>query len=438
MFIYFCLFLFYGLFLSSINIMYMSYLLFGLLMLLGVLNFINFSFIFLMNFTFDYMSYLLVFLSFLIIYNVILMEFNKKTNLVMIMLYLMMISLFFCFVSDNLLVFYIFFEFSLIPLISLILFLGGSMERFLASMYLFMYTLLGSLFLLLLLLVVSNSMSMMIEMVFMINKNSGILWMGMMLVFLIKCPIYSLHMWLPKAHVEGPVSCSMLLAGILLKLGGFGLIRLFFFMNFNEIKIVLNIILFISIIGALFISFICFRQIDLKVLVAYSSVSHMGLMLGGLMSLKLLGLMFSVGMMVAHGFCSSALFFLGNMMYERCKSRNLVLYKGLYLMFPYLMYFWLIFCIFNMGSPPSLNFFCELMLVLCVMTKSFLLILPLLVILMVSVFYSLNLFLRLGHGNSWVFHFMKKESMLDLFILSNHIMWLLIFVFKLNMFIYIY
>lgn len=308
----------------------------GLIILIDLLDFLSISFVLGFNFLIDYISYILIFLSFFILFYVIIIEIKKMDIFIFIILSFMLMFLILCFLMDSLFNFYVFFEASLVPLIVLILTQGGSTERFLARVYLLVYTILGSLFLLLFILIIKNN-RVIIEINFMFNKGAGLIWQFILLVFLIKTPLYGVHMWLPKAHVEGPVSCSILLAGILLKLGGYGLVRVYIFINCNYVKRFNNFVIVVSILGALFVSFICFRQIDLKILIAYSSISHIGLILAGLLRLTGLGIVAGIIIILAHGFCSRALFFIGNMLYERCKTRNIFLYKGIYRAAPFII-----------------------------------------------------------------------------------------------------
>lgn len=158
------------------------------------------------------------------------------------------------------------------------------------------------------------------------------------IVFFIKIPMYFVHLWLPKAHVEAPVSGSIILAGVILKLGGYGLIRLI--VIFIRIGVKINyFFIVISIVGGFLVSLICLRQIDIKSLIAYSSVAHIGLVLGGIITLTYWGICGRLVLIVAHGLCSSGLFCLANISYERLLSRSLFLNKGLLNLIPS-MAFW--------------------------------------------------------------------------------------------------
>jgi len=146
-------------------------------------------------------------------------------------------------------------------------------------------------------------------------------------------PIFMVHLWLPRAHVEAPVSVSIILAGVLLKLGGYGLLRVFpvlfkFGFRFSIIWVALGLV------GGLFVSLFCIRQTDLKSLIAYSSVAHMRMIIGGIMTLSYWGVCRSFALMVAHGLCSSGLFCLSNISYERFGRRSLLISKGLINLMP--------------------------------------------------------------------------------------------------------
>lgn len=154
--------------------------------------------------------------------------------------------------------------------------------------------------------------------------------------FLVKLPIFLGHIWLPKAHVEAPVVGSMVLAAVLLKLGGYGLTRVIPAIRPSSY---LNFILSISLRGSAVIGFICINQLDIKVIIAYSSVAHIGLVIGGLLYLNIIGLSGAIILIVAHGIRSSVIFFGGNIMYTRRFSRRLLLTKGILSCFPIISFF---------------------------------------------------------------------------------------------------
>ncbi len=164
---------------------------------------------------------------------------------------------------------------------------------------------------------------------------------------------------MPKAHVEAPVSGSMLLAGVLLKLGGYGFFRLSSFLSFSLLY-KRGYLVSIGLVGGLLCCFVCLRQSDIKAFVAYSSVCHIGLALAGFFSFVNFGLVGAVMMLVGHGFCSSCLFYFLYVLYERWHSRRGLIVKGLLFLLPIAGGIWFMFSVLNMGVPPFLSFFSEI------------------------------------------------------------------------------
>nr|YP_009743935.1 NADH dehydrogenase subunit 4 [Protambulyx eurycles]QIE12699.1 NADH dehydrogenase subunit 4 [Protambulyx eurycles] len=354
-------------------------------------------------FSCDMISFGLIMLSIWIVSLMImssenLFKINYYVIFFLLNLLFLLIILFLTFSVMNLFLFYLFFESSLIPVLLLIVGWGYQPERIQAGMYLLFYTLFASLPLLMGIFYLYSEMhTMMIYFLKFINLDFIMIYFFMVMAFLVKMPMYFVHLWLPKAHVEAPVSGSMVLAGIMLKLGGYGLLRVMIFMQGLNMK--LNYIwLIISLLGGFYISLKCFCQVDIKSLIAYSSVSHMSVVIGGIMVMNYWGYFGSYIMMIGHGLCSSGMFCLANINYERLHSRSLFINSGMMNFMPSLSLWWFLLMSCNMSSPPSLNLLGEISLINSLVGWSWLTMFLLMLISFFSAGYSLYLYSYTQHG----------------------------------------
>lgn len=312
----------------------------------------------------DLVSYCIVFLtiyiSFLIIMARTRIKFanNYMVEFVIVVLLLLFI-LILTFSTTNLFIFYLYFESRIIPTLFLIFGWGYQPERFISGLYLLFYTLFASFPLLLRIFYIYN-FNFTLSFFLIVLDINNFLYLSLVLAFLVKIPISFVHFWLPKAHVEAPVSGRIILAGVLLKLGGYGLYRVFFFFNYYYLNFVFIVI---SLFGTFIVGLLCLGQVDIKSIIAYSSVAHMGLVICGIITCFYYGLLGSLVLIIGHGLCSSGLFALANMVYERSHSRRLFINKGFLTFIPTISIFWFLFSINNMARPPSLNLLGEIMLI---------------------------------------------------------------------------
>nr|YP_010463145.1 NADH dehydrogenase subunit 4 [Chaetodon modestus]UUJ37652.1 NADH dehydrogenase subunit 4 [Chaetodon modestus] len=280
------------------------------------------------------------------------------------------ILLIMAFGATEIIMFYVMFEATLIPTLILITRWGNQTERLNAGTYFLFYTLAGSLPLLVALLVLQKNVGtlsllsiQLLTTTMPMTTAVKLWWAGCLLAFLVKMPLYGAHLWLPKAHVEAPIAGSMILAAVLLKLGGYGMMRMLPVLEPLTKELCYPFIL-LALWGVIMTASICARQTDLKSLIAYSSVSHMGLVVGAILIQTPWGLTGALILMIAHGLTSSALFCLANTNYERTHSRTMLLARGLQMALPLMATWWFIASLANLALPPLPNLMGELMIII--------------------------------------------------------------------------
>jgi NADH-ubiquinone oxidoreductase chain 4 len=352
---------------------------------------------------------------------------NIKTYVIIILL--LETLLLAVFLVLNILLFYIFFESILIPLFILIG-IYGSGNKVRASFYLFLYTLLGSLFLLLsILLMLTLTGATDFDALFKVNLNYNtqlILFIGIFIAIAVKTPVIFLNTWLLKAHVESPLGGSIILAAIVLKLALYGVLRLILPIIPKASINYTYVVYVIGVITILYASISTLRTIDIKELIAYSSVSHAAVYLLGIFSNTIQGIEGGIILGLGHGFVSSGLFICaGGILYDRSHTRLITIYRGIVQVMPLFSILFFILCLSNAGTPLSLNFVGEFLSLYGIFER-----LPLLGLIasssiVLSAAYTMYMFNRIVFGGKYSKLF--SVNLIDLSKREFYILFILVF-----------
>lgn len=375
------------------------------------------------SFGLDYYSIWLIMLSIWII-GLIIICLDKLSGIKIFIFINLMLILVVFFVSMDLILFYLIFEISLIPTFFLIIYWGSNPERLMAAYYLLMYTLFFSFPLLIYVFkIYFFGITLKFHLMILLINVFRVGLYGYLIVFIafyIKIPIYLFHVWLPKAHVEAPVYGSMILAGVLLKMGGYGLVRFLEMLSYVRIKY--NYLIFrVAIIGSIFTSLVRIVQIDIKRLVAYSSVVHINIILCSLITLNKLGFLSGYIIMISHGLCSSGLFYIVNLYYKCSGSRLIILNKGIISRLPILSMWWFIFCVINFSFPFSLSFVSEIFMLITLINWDLMLVVYLIMVCFFRRVYSLYLYSYIQHGDRINICLYKVSSVKEFLVLVIHL-----------------
>lgn len=361
------------------------------------------------------LSTLLIFICLLVNWESVKFRVKEYT----LLLFILEFFLLNVFVSLDLLFFYISFEAVLIPMFLIIGFWGSRERKIHAAFQFFIYTFIGSVFMLVAIYFIylhvgSTNIEIVSTVTF--SKNRELfLWLAFFIALGVKVPMFPVHLWLPEAHVEAPTSGSILLAGILLKLGTYGFLRFLLVLFPYGLIYYTPLVFTIALISIIYGSFATIRQIDLKKIIAYSSIVHMNFALLGLFTNDIEGIQGSLYIMLSHGIVSSALFLCIGILYDKYKTRLITYYGGLVNFMPLFSFFFLSFILSNLGFPGTSSFIGEILVLISVVSYNFKIAIFAASSMVLSAVYSLWLYNRIIFGELRLFGTTQKIKNINYF-----------------------
>lgn len=313
-------------------------------------------------------------IPFVIVYNYgIILNFFKEYLILLFVLEWLMLNVFFV---TNFFWFFVFFEAVLIPMFVIIGIWGSRRRKIHAGYQFLFYTIIGSVFMFISLFLLYSLVGVLdfeiLQLIYIRSEYQILIFFFLFIAFSVKIPIIPVHIWLPEAHVEAPTVGSVILAGILLKLGGYGMVRLLLLVFSDALHFYTPFIYSLCLISVLYGACTTIRQIDLKKVIAYSSVVHMNFGLLGLFTLNLHGIEGSLFSMLSHGLVSSALFLSVGSLYDRFHTRNIKYFGGLVVYMPLFSFIFFFYTLANMGLPGTCSFVGEFLILVGVLQENFL------------------------------------------------------------------
>ena len=378
-----------------------------------------------------YSNYLILIIIW--VFGIIFLNFNEiKKNcfiLNLILFFLILLN----FIVIDLLIFYFIYESRLLLIFYIVMEWGYREDRILAAFYLIFYTLVFSLPILYLIFKILERSGRINFFMLEINKFKFdyFNFIYLLISFLIKIPIYIFHGWLIKAHVEASFFRSIILASVILKLGRYGILRLILIFKNRFINLSYYLII-INLFGILILRIICLFQFDIKLIIALSSVIHIGIISIGILRGSIIGLLGGLLIIISHGLVSSGLFYLVNEIYKQTNRRIIFVNKGLINLIPSISIIWFIICVYNSGAPISLNIVREIFLLIRLISWYKYLFIFLFFYCLFRFIYSIYLYSFIQFGKIYDFNFnLINRSLLNYLVLILHLLPLNLFIFKL-------